>query len=523
MEGVGMVKHACPSDQVLSTVTIDDREVDADVLDHLETCSTCRSRLESLTAEDQWWQLAETHMAEAQPNSEHLAAHRIARSVCPLEASKSESEATGVFDTAYELELLRAKIRPATHPELLGRIGRYEIEQLVGAGGMGLVFRGHDTELHRVVAVKTIASSLAPHGAVRQRFLAEARAVASLAHPHIVSVHDIVHEDPVPAIVMQYVAGPSLGEHIAQNGALHWRSALQLGTQLCDALETAHRSGLIHRDIKPGNVLLEANATRALLTDFGLVRVLDQQTVTRSGTLAGTPEFMSPEQAWGQKLDPRSDLFSLGSVLYVMLTGTSPFAAGETMATLNRLCNEPHRPLRELAPETPRQVIQLVDRLLAKQTRRRYSSAAEVRERMHDLLDSDITLTPRRRTYTLLVVATLFLSIFLIGLPFAPVLRDWLAPKKSTGSMVRVPESASPGSVSSVRVPDSPSSFGAMIQFDRELQSVGGNVSSLERSFEMSVSSGGHLWTKPGRIDDEIRSVERSLNQLETDVASDSP
>ena len=514
-----MVKCTCLSDQVLSATTVDDRDVDREILDHLESCTACRERLESLTAEESWWRLAETL-----PDSENLPAHRIARSVCPLEAAKSGSESPGVFDTGYELELLRAKIEPATHPELLGRIGRYEIEQLVGAGGMGLVFRGHDTELHRIVAVKTIASSLAPHGAVRQRFLAEARAVASLAHPHIVSVHDIVHEDPVPAIVMQYVAGPSLGEHIAKNGALHWRNALQLGTQLCDALETAHRSGLIHRDIKPGNVLLEANATRALLTDFGLVRVLDQQTVTRSGTLAGTPEFMSPEQAWGRKLDARSDLFSLGSVLYVMLTGISPFAAGETMATLNRLCNDPHRPIRELAPDVPRQVIQLVDRLLAKQTRRRYSSAAEVRERMQDLLHSDITLTPRRRTtYTVLGIAAMFLVAALIGLPFTPVLRDWIASKaRPEGVVVRVPDRLPGSSFSAVRVPGTPSSFGAIVQFDRELQGVEGDLSSLERLFDMTASDAGLFGSSHGQLDAEIIAVERLLSELESDVAADS-
>ncbi|GAB5402263.1 MAG: hypothetical protein Aurels2KO_04940 [Aureliella sp.] len=366
--------------------------------EHLGSCGVCQDRLDQLSAPPASWQEIATALKSPAPAS----AGRIARSVCPLrDDDQSSDEATAAaiadFHCSHELETLQAKLEPASHPELLGRLDRYEVEQLVGYGGMGLVFRGHDTELHRVVAIKTIASGLSAHGPVRQRFVREARAVASLAHPHIVSVHDIITTGPVPAIVMQYVAGPTLDQHLRDNGAIPWRSVLQLAIQLCDALDTAHRSGLIHRDIKPGNVLLEAGCTRAMLTDFGLVRVLDNKTITRTGVLAGTPEYMSPEQAWGKSLDARSDLFSLGSLLYTMLVGTSPFAAAEPMASLNRLCNEPHRPLDEHSVEIPRQVTHLVDRLLSKQPRRRYANAAEVRGHMQELLQSDISLQSRSR------------------------------------------------------------------------------------------------------------------------------
>ncbi len=378
--------------------------------EHLGQCAVCQAQLEKLSAPHESWHEIATALKSQPPAS----AGRIARSVCPLrddDYSSDEAAASAVadFHCAHELEALQAKLDPASHPELLGRLDRYEIEQLVGYGGMGLVFRGHDTDLHRVVAIKTIASGLSSLGPVRQRFVREARAVASLAHPHIVSVHDIITTGPVPAIVMQYVAGPTLDQHLREHGAMPWRSVLQLAVQLCDALDTAHRSGLIHRDIKPGNVLLEANGTRAMLTDFGLVRVLDNKTITRTGVLAGTPEFMSPEQAWGKPLDSRSDLFSLGSLVYTMLAGISPFSASEPMASLNLLCNESHRPLADHSAEIPRQVTQLVDKLLSKQARRRYSTAGEVRDHMQQLLQSDISLESRggslQRRSTLVAIA----------------------------------------------------------------------------------------------------------------------
>ena len=345
---------------------------------HLDRCSQCRELLCSLAGDPQCWEEAADILAT--PSVEA----RLAPAICAL---SSAVPSLRIDDSLcdYELRQLQSLLAPASHPELIGRIGRYELEQLVGRGGMGLVFRARDVELQRVVAVKTLAIHLIPIGAARARFVREARATASLSHPHIVPVYDVITDGAVPAIVMQFIAGPTLEKRLAEAGPLAWQDVLQLGIQLCDALTIAHDHGLVHRDIKPGNVNLEAYGSRALLTDFGLVRALDDATVTRSGMLAGTPDYMSPEQAHGQSVSTSCDLFSLGSLLYAMLTGHPPFRAETPMAVMNRICHHRHRPLCEVNAEVPLEISQLIDRLLAKAPRKRFATAADVGQRLREL------------------------------------------------------------------------------------------------------------------------------------------
>jgi len=376
-----------------------------------------------VAGQETWWDEAQQFLScDVDP-----IAARISSRVCPLTSSELETTVGSDVLLAHELQQLQSLLDAPSHPELLGRIGRYELEQLVGRGGMGLVFRAHDTELHRVVAIKTLALHLIPIGAARERFVRESRACAALAHPHIVPMYDVVHDGPVPALVMQYIAGPTLQAWVREHGSMAWQDALKIGSQLADALAAAHSNGLVHRDIKPGNVLLEANGSRALLTDFGLARVLDAATMTQSGILSGTPEYMSPEQANGQSVDERSDLFSLGSLIYTMLAGTAPFRAAEPMAILHRVCNASQTPLHRINPEIPIEVSRLVDRLLAKNPQHRFASAQQLRDAMLELLRSPRRLlrSSRPRTVrwvtTIGVVTSLFL---LIGL-FEPI-RMWI-------------------------------------------------------------------------------------------------
>lgn len=531
----------CLSEAELSTCLDPIGQISDAAENHLADCPACQNKLEYLSAApDQW---AGVQAALQAPESE--ASRRIARSICPLRADgtacdSSEQEEPAAIHCERELEYLQEKLAPASHPELLGRIDRYEVEQLVGYGGMGLVFRGHDTELHRVVAIKTITSGLIPNGTVKQRFFQEARAVASLSHAHIVSVHDIITTGPVPAIVMQYVAGPTLGEHLSKNGPMAWRAVLQLGVQLCDALETAHRSGLIHRDIKPGNVLLEANGTRAMLTDFGLVRILDNKTITRSGVIPGTPEFMSPEQAWGKTLDPRSDLFSFGSLLYTMLTGKSPFASIEAMATLNKLCNEPHRPLQEYSRDIPRQVVKLVDRLLAKQSRRRLSTAAEVRDQMQDLLQSGVSLESdghRNRRRMLLAAAGMCIAFCLLGIyalqpkfsQYVPIHNYFGTAKQSSPAGVMSRQQAvqaalvSGASMSDVQ-PETYSGYAVFESTGQAIQEINARANKLEQqlfSRQDSTHRGEQTASRDG-FTSELGSLTRALERLETQVNGES-
>ncbi len=195
---------------------------------------------------------------------------------------------------------------------------------------------------------------------------------------------------------MQYIAGPTLEEWIQAHGPLAWSHAIRIALQLADGLCAAHAEGLVHRDIKPGNVLLEADGTRALLTDFGLVRAMDDATLTQSGLLAGTPHFMSPEQARGEDVDGRSDLFSLGSLIYYAISGQTPFRGRESMSVLNSLCHAPHKPLCHVRSEVPLEVSRLVDRLLQKQPTQRHASSHEVRDALRKLLAAEHRLKVRR-------------------------------------------------------------------------------------------------------------------------------
>src|SRR5205823_5906189 len=206
-------------------------------------------------------------------------------------------------------------LAPATKPGVLGRLGHYEVLDVIGRGGMGIVLRGFDETLHRVVAIKVMAAQLASSGAARKRFTREAQAAAAVSHDHIVTIH-AVEEGSSPYMVMQYVPGVSLQQRLDREGPLQLPEILRIGTQTASGLAAAHAQGLIHRDIKPANILLENGVQRVKITDFGMARAVAEASLTQSGVVAGTPQYMAPEQARGETVDHRADLFSLGSVLY---------------------------------------------------------------------------------------------------------------------------------------------------------------------------------------------------------------
>src|SRR5262249_37031437 len=206
----------------------------------------------------------------------------------------------------------------------------------------------------------------------------EARAAAAVSHDHVVTIHAVEDAGPLPYIVMQFVAGASLQVRLDRTGPLPLAEVLRIGTQTASGLAAAHAQGLIHRDVKPANILLENGVERVKLTDFGLARAADDASLTQSGAVAGTPAFMSPEQAEGKVVDHRSDLFSLGSVLYAMRTGRAPFRAGTSMGVLKRVCEETPTPVRAANPEVPAWLADLIGKLHAKEPADRFQSAAEV-------------------------------------------------------------------------------------------------------------------------------------------------
>ena len=281
---------------------------------------------------------------------------------------------------------VRKLLAPPSHPELLGRLGRYDIERVIGAGGMGIVLKAHDSELNRPIAVKVLASHLAHVGAARERFAREGRAAAAVVHEHVVAIYNVESDGEVPFLVMQYVPGRSLQSRVDAEGPLAVEEILRIGMQAASGLAAAHAQGLVHRDVKPSNILLEETVERAVLTDFGLARTIDDASLTHTGVLAGTPHYMSPEQATGAAIDHRSDLFSLGAVLYFMATGHPPFRADGALAVLHRICREPHRPVWQTNNEIPDELSDLIDQLLEKKPTRRPASAAEVSQRLSALL-----------------------------------------------------------------------------------------------------------------------------------------
>jgi WD40 repeat protein/serine/threonine protein kinase len=245
---------------------------------------------------------------------------------------------------------------------------------------MGIVLRAFDEKLRRIVAVKVLAPHLATSAAARQRFGREARATAAVAHNHVIDIHAVEDAGPAPYLVMQFIDGPTLQQKLDRSGPLPLKEVLRIGQQVAAGLAAAHAQGLVHRDVKPANILLENGVERVKLTDFGLARAGDDASLTQSGVIAGTPDYMSPEQAEGQHVDPRSDLFSLGSVLYALCAGHPPFRASSTMAVLKRVCDDTPRPLREVNQEVPDYLAAIIARLHVKSPAERYQSAAEVAE-----------------------------------------------------------------------------------------------------------------------------------------------
>ena len=269
-------------------------------------------------------------------------------------------------------------LQPSTKPGSRGRLGHYEVLEVLGQGGFGVVVRAFDEKLQRVVAIKMMSPQLAATSPARKRFLREARASAKVRHENVVQIY-AVEEKPIPHLVMEYIPGRTLQQKLDDNGPLDPPEMLRLAVQIAHGIAAAHAQGLIHRDIKPANIILEeAIEPRVKITDFGLARAADDASLTQSGTVAGTPMYMAPEQAEGKTIDQRADLFSLGSVFYVMLSGRPPFRASGTMAVLKRVCEDAPRPIREIIPEVPEWLCDIISKLHAKKPEDRYQTAKEV-------------------------------------------------------------------------------------------------------------------------------------------------
>jgi serine/threonine protein kinase len=268
-------------------------------------------------------------------------------------------------------------LEPPRKPGSLGRMAHYELLEVLKRSTYGTVVRAFDEKLRRPVAIKVISPHLTETSAPRQRFLREARSAAAVRHENIIAIH-AVEDQPVPYLVMEYIAGQSLQQTLEATGPFAVREVVRIGLQIARGLAEAHAAGLIHRDIKPSNILLEDGCDRVKIADFGLARAVDDDAISPAGIVAGTPMYMAPEQATGEPIDQRADLFSLGSVLYVMCTGQPPFKAANALAVLERVRQETPIPIRKIAPEVPQWLCDLIARLHAKNPADRPPSAQKV-------------------------------------------------------------------------------------------------------------------------------------------------
>lgn len=380
------MNSSCPSTdelrQLLGGVPTDELEPLAQHLDH---CTSCQAKLEEVaTAGTNLSQLVQGLQA-SQPaaQSAYWPAVRAASQVAALSPAMTPTIAPPAVPPPNVLtDSLSVFLTSPSDPAYLGRLAHFDVMRVIGRGGMGIVLEAFDSKLQRNVALKVLGPDIAHDETARQRFCREARAAASITHENVVSVHQVEHAGSggLPYLVMQLIAGETLEQRLMREKKLPLKEIVRIGLQTAQGLAAAHAQGLTHRDIKPGNILLEPPHGKVKLTDFGLARIADDVKLTRTGFVTGTPLYMAPEQALGESGDARSDLFSLGAILYEMCAGQPPFQGNSALAIMKQITDVKHKPLRELDPEAPDWLAQMVDELLAKKPEDRYQSATDLVE-----------------------------------------------------------------------------------------------------------------------------------------------
>lgn len=305
-------------------------------------------------------------------SARHSAKHQTHARSSPTEQTSSSSiKPTAPADYHF--------LAPAEGPNELGRLGPYLIRKLLGSGAMGMVFEAQDVHLKRLVALKVMKPSLAVHADFHRRFLREAQLAAAIDHEHIVTIYQVGEDRNVPYLAMKLLQGEALEDRLRRLGRLPVPEVLRIGREVAEGLAAAHAQGLVHRDIKPANIWLEEGRDRVKIVDFGLARGSGGDAhFTEAGAVIGTPSYMAPEQANGEEVDGRCDLFSLGTVLYRACTGQLPFEGKDTLSVLAALATKTPVPPHKLAPGLPRALSELVMRLLAKDRNDRPSSSREV-------------------------------------------------------------------------------------------------------------------------------------------------
>lgn len=365
------------NDLVLGKLSVAEQE---SVERHLCECESCAEQIQLAAVIETSWNATQSMLTP----DEFDDPQRLPSVTQPLSV---ETERMSQSQTADVLTReIRGWLDPTDDPDSLGRFAGYEIVGIVGHGGMGIVLKGFECSLNRFVAIKVLAPRLATNGSARKRFAREARAAAAVRNENVIAIHRVDEWHSLPFLVMPYVGGHSLQKRIDSDGPMSIEQTLRVGAQIASGLAAAHAQGLVHRDIKPANILLEQGVERVTITDFGLARAADDASLTRTGVIAGTPQYMSPEQAEATPMDVRSDLFSLGSVLYAMATGRPPFRGEGSLEVLKKIVSDPARRMQEIEPSVPEWFERIVGKLHSKSPADRPSSADKVAQLLEQCL-----------------------------------------------------------------------------------------------------------------------------------------
>lgn len=358
-------------------------EQELEIAQHLEQCAQCRSVVEMLSLDDDSDLMTEASIGENEPlpiptNVEANLAELHQQRDDADDNSESDDESVGHSSgdgkDAFVIELCQ----PSTNPDSIGRIGDYDLFERIGHGGMGVVYRGRDSRLGRDVALKLLKPRLAADNVFVERFLREAQAAAGINHRNVITVHAIEFVDGIPVIVMEHVRGESLRARIRRLGPLPLSDVARLGSQIADGLAAAHDQKVTHRDVKPANILLMDETDEVRITDFGLAHAEGASRLTRTGTLLGTPRYMSPEQARGEKTGPASDLFCLGSVLYTMCVGRPPFSGKNQGEVVTAVARAKVESIEQIDPTLPAWLTAVIRKLHAKNPEDRFANGKEV-------------------------------------------------------------------------------------------------------------------------------------------------
>jgi len=302
-------------------------------------------------------------------------------------------------------------------PDNTKKIGKYEIIDIIGKGAMGVVYKALDPDIGRVVAIKAIRfdviSEESDREEIMKRFIREAQSAGKLIHPNIVTIYDVVRSENMTYIVMQYIEGHSLQKMISSNEKIPTEKAVRLITQICDALGYAHRKGIIHRDIKPANILIDKEEN-PYLVDFGIARV-ETSTITQTGRTVGTPSYMSPEQVMGKKVDKCSDVFSLGVLLYEILTGKRPFHGDSITTVIYKIIHEEPLSSAEIKKALPPGFEPIISKALAKDPMKRYQSCDQLKQDLEENSKISSPKTPKKSKKRWIGISAAVVGVLIIG------------------------------------------------------------------------------------------------------------